>query len=222
MKVHLKTSELFASLTSWEKITMAKKWLALTSLLVGLTPASAVGQNGLPKPPKHDVPFLLHANNLIETESSVATEYNTKKKPILPSCKPLVWGQYADGTSRICDSHKPPQSPSLEALRLWIKGRSSWNFATQKEKKGCPTVLPVCGSIRWNYLSYTCRRHSKKWRILPHPWQFEQSVLFYSVLALSHRGDLSTRCIALRWNSHARVAWPLRSWMFLICPRLPE
>ena len=58
---------------------MAKKWLALTSLLVGLTPASAVGQNGLPKPPKHDVPFLLHANNLIETESSVATEYNTKK-----------------------------------------------------------------------------------------------------------------------------------------------
>ena len=145
-----------------------------------------------------------------------------KKKPILPSCKPLVWGQYADGTSRICDSHKPPQSPSLEALRLWIKGRSSWNFATQKEKKGYPTVLPVCGSIRWNYLSHTCRRHSKKWRILPHPWQFEQSVLFYSVLALSHRGDLSTRWIALRWNSHARVDWPLRSWRFLICPRLPE
>ena len=58
---------------------MVKKWLALTSLLVGLAPAPVVGQNGLPKPPKPDIPFLLHANNLIETESSVAFEHSTKK-----------------------------------------------------------------------------------------------------------------------------------------------
>ena len=60
-------------------MTMAKNWLVLASLFVGLTPVSAVGQNGFPRPLKSDVPFLLHANSLIETESNVASEHNTKK-----------------------------------------------------------------------------------------------------------------------------------------------
>ena len=61
------------------KPVMPGKRLALVSLLVSLVAVAAAGQD---KPPKPDIPFLLHANNLIETESKIAVEHEKKKELI--------------------------------------------------------------------------------------------------------------------------------------------
>jgi hypothetical protein len=44
-----------------------------------LLSAFAAAQD-IPKPPKPDVPYLIHAGNLVETESSQATEESTEKE----------------------------------------------------------------------------------------------------------------------------------------------
>jgi len=49
----------------------------LTFLLLG---PAAYGQRGLPTPPKPDVPYIVHANNLVETESSRAIEQTKKNE----------------------------------------------------------------------------------------------------------------------------------------------
>ena len=48
-------------------------------LLLGLG-AAAAGQSKPPNPPKSDVPFLIHASSLMETESNRALEHETKKE----------------------------------------------------------------------------------------------------------------------------------------------
>lgn len=62
------------------KPVMPRKRLVLASLLVSLVmPVAAAGQD---KPPKPDIPFLLHANNLVETESKIAVEHEKKRELI--------------------------------------------------------------------------------------------------------------------------------------------
>ena len=55
--------------------------LALVTLLAQLP---IYGQSSLsstpPEPPKADVPYLIHANNLVETEQSQAVEQSSKKE----------------------------------------------------------------------------------------------------------------------------------------------
>ena len=52
----------------------------MTSTLVGLLTAVAAGQGKPPTPPKPDVPFLIHAASLLETESNTAVELEKKKE----------------------------------------------------------------------------------------------------------------------------------------------
>ncbi len=44
--------------------------------------AAAVGAQNLPDPPKKDTPYLIHATNLLETETNQATEVSDKKAQI--------------------------------------------------------------------------------------------------------------------------------------------
>lgn len=44
--------------------------------------AAVVGAQNLPDPPKKDTPYLIHATNLLETETSQATELSDKKAQI--------------------------------------------------------------------------------------------------------------------------------------------
>ena len=44
--------------------------------------AAVVGAQNLPDPPKKDTPYLIHATNLLETESNQATEVSDKKAQI--------------------------------------------------------------------------------------------------------------------------------------------
>ena len=59
---------------------MTKERAILTSTLVGLLTAVAAGQGKPPTPPKPDVPFLIHAASLLETESNTAVELEKKKE----------------------------------------------------------------------------------------------------------------------------------------------
>lgn len=44
--------------------------------------AAVVGAQNLPDPPKKDTPYLIHATNLLETETNQATEVSDKKAQI--------------------------------------------------------------------------------------------------------------------------------------------
>lgn len=44
--------------------------------------AAIVGAQNLPDPPKKDTPYLIHATNLLETETNQATEVSDKKAQI--------------------------------------------------------------------------------------------------------------------------------------------
>lgn len=44
--------------------------------------AGVVGAQNLPDPPKKDTPYLIHATNLVETETNQATEASDKKAQI--------------------------------------------------------------------------------------------------------------------------------------------
>lgn len=59
---------------------MTRLRLILLSTWVGLTAVPASGQGKPPTPPKPDVPFLIHAASLVETESNTATELEKKKE----------------------------------------------------------------------------------------------------------------------------------------------
>ena len=52
----------------------------LAFCLVALAPV--VGAQNLPDPPKKDTPYLIHATNLLETETNQATEASDKKAQI--------------------------------------------------------------------------------------------------------------------------------------------
>ncbi|MEJ7609359.1 MAG: hypothetical protein WKF37_24565 [Bryobacteraceae bacterium] len=51
--------------------------LVLTAAFFAISAAAAEKYNG-PRPPKADVPYLLHADNLIETEAGAARQENRK------------------------------------------------------------------------------------------------------------------------------------------------
>lgn len=55
--------------------------LVQLTLLITLAAAMA-GAQSLPNPPKQDVPYLIHATNLLETETSEAVEESDKKAQI--------------------------------------------------------------------------------------------------------------------------------------------
>ncbi len=55
--------------------------LVQLALLITLAAAMADAQS-LPDPPKQDVPYLIHATNLLETETSEAVEESDKKAQI--------------------------------------------------------------------------------------------------------------------------------------------
>ena len=59
---------------------MTKKQLIPVSVVVGLMGAVAAGQGKPPNPPKPDIPFLIHAVSLLETESNTALEQEKKKE----------------------------------------------------------------------------------------------------------------------------------------------
>ena len=44
--------------------------------------AGVLGAQKLPDPPKKDTPYLIHATNLLETETNQATEVSDKKGQI--------------------------------------------------------------------------------------------------------------------------------------------
>ena len=54
--------------------------MLVRALLSGLIVSLAAVAQDIPKPPKPDVPFLIHAGNLVETETNEATDESTEKE----------------------------------------------------------------------------------------------------------------------------------------------
>jgi hypothetical protein len=91
-----------------------------------------------PRPPKADIPYLLHANNLVETESVEAKEEQTKKKD--------------ESTYAIAGDSSPVKTPMaepiflietdklnperLELYRLDVKNGRREITISQKKRKG--------------------------------------------------------------------------------------
>ncbi len=76
--------------------------MLLRALACGLIPVLAALAQSFPEPPKPDVPFLIHAGNLVETETNEATDESDEKEtryavpgPTSPARTPLALPELA-------------------------------------------------------------------------------------------------------------------------------
>ncbi len=109
----------------------------LTAALLGAALASLAQQYDGPPPPKADVPYLLHAENLIETEHQVAQEENRKKHIAytVPGERSPVRTPLAEPIFIILSEKFPPQAYRLYRMDV-VKGRRETAFPKKPGKRG--------------------------------------------------------------------------------------
>lgn len=100
---------------------MGKCWSALAVGALALAPALLAQENYAgPKPPKPDVPYLLHADNLIELETGEAKTEDRKKEiaSILPGATSPVRTPLAEPIFIFESDKTPAQKLSLYQLEV--------------------------------------------------------------------------------------------------------
>ena len=79
-----KTAPVVRRLESTQQMKVQNQPVLLLALMALLAQAPLYGQPSLssvpPEPPKADVPYLIHANKLVETEQAQAVEQSSKKE----------------------------------------------------------------------------------------------------------------------------------------------
>ncbi len=108
---------------------------ALASALIAASLFAAEKYNG-PVPPKPDIPYLLHASNLIETEVTQAREENKKNDTtfIVPGASSSVRTPLAEPIF-IIDS-RTVSAESFELYRLDVKGGNREVSVNSSRRRG--------------------------------------------------------------------------------------
>ncbi len=106
--------------------------------------AGSQGKGGLPDPPKKDVPYLIHADNLVETEISEAKEETRKDEQVYavpgagsPARTPLAGPEFLFESDRI-----PPEK--LQLYKMEPKNGRREVVVTRKKK---PVAKPITLSV---------------------------------------------------------------------------
>src|SRR5579884_2466057 len=88
-----------------------------------------------PRPPKPDVPYLLHANHLVPTEVSEAQEQGGKKESsyVIPGAASPAKTPMAEPIFIIESSKLTPEQ--IELYRLEVKGGSRQVVLTQRRRR---------------------------------------------------------------------------------------
>ena len=128
-------------------IVCSRRAMRLISVFLLLTcisiPAVAAEKYTGPRPPKADVPYLLHADNLVETEIGAASTENRKDNATAvingansPVKTPLSEPIFIIRTDRL-------QADRFEVYRLESKdGKREVSLGNKKGKKRRPARLP--------------------------------------------------------------------------------
>jgi hypothetical protein len=105
----------------------------LFPVIAGLSLMAADRYNG-PRPPKPDIPYLLHANHLVETEVSEAREQSGKKETmyVIPGAASPAKTPMAEPIFIIESSHITPEQ--IELYRLDVKNGAREVLLTQKRR----------------------------------------------------------------------------------------
>ena len=117
-------------------------WFA--ALLLCAAAALAQRDYAGPRPPKPDVPYLMHADNLVETELAMAKEDKRKEETIYsvagassPAKTPLAEPIFLFQSEKI-------QPEALELYKLEVKGGNRQVAVSEKKKKSArPLRLSV-------------------------------------------------------------------------------
>ncbi len=91
-----------------------------------------------PRPPKPDVPYLMHADNLVETEVSEAKESQRKDETTytIPGASSPARTPLAEPIFLLLSEKIAPES--LELYKLEVKGGNRQITMSQKRRKGGP------------------------------------------------------------------------------------
>ncbi|MBI4873543.1 MAG: hypothetical protein HY822_02795 [Acidobacteria bacterium] len=109
----------------------------LRTLVLTLTVLSAADKYQGPRPPKPDVPYLLHAGNLVETETAEASEEKRKDNTVYavagaasPARTPLAEPIFLIETAKL-------QAERIELYKLEVRnGRREVVFAEKRRRDG--------------------------------------------------------------------------------------
>ena len=128
--------------------------IALT-LLLGAVAGYAQDYNG-PPPPKADVPYLLHAENLIETEHAVAQQEDRKKQTahVIPGAASPVRTPLAEPIFILLSENLPPQNMQLYQMTVNKKTGNRETVFPKKPGKRTPrpkhlTFKRVNDNVYW-------------------------------------------------------------------------
>jgi len=108
--------------------------LCLSLVVAGLCLLAADHYDG-PRPPKPDIPYLIHANHLIETEVSEAREQSSKKESsyVIPGAASPARTPMAEPIFIIESSKLTPEQ--IELYRLDVKGGSREVVLQQRRRR---------------------------------------------------------------------------------------
>lgn len=106
--------------------------------------SAAKSKSGLPDPPKKDVPYIIHATNLLETETNQAKEETRKDEQIaaVPGANAPVKTPLA-GPEFLLESESIPPN-KLQLFKMESKnGRREVILARKKKPVAKPIILSV-------------------------------------------------------------------------------
>jgi len=121
-------------------------WLSSALLLAALLAAQSTGQrkSGLPDPPKKDIPYLIHADQLLETETGEAKEEKRGNEQIFvlagaasPAKTPLAGPEFLLLSDQV-------QPDKLQLYRVEPKGGRREVITARKNK---PVARPLFLSV---------------------------------------------------------------------------
>lgn len=117
------------------------RWIPLSICLALLAPAMAQQKYNGPRPPKPDVPFLLHASALVETEVSQAKEEQRKdvNAATIPGTASPVKTPMPEPVFLFLSEKIAPEKLEMYKLTVTKDGRREVAFpSSEKKRKDAP------------------------------------------------------------------------------------
>lgn len=125
-----------------------RRWLFAVLIATLLTPAFAEVDYRGPKPPKPDVPYLVHGDTLIETDQAEATQSEDKKRTVYttPGIAAVARTPLAEPIFLIRPEKIKPEQLSLYRMTI-EKGNREISFHAKPDKND-PEPVPLLFETR--------------------------------------------------------------------------
>ena len=125
-----------------------RSWFFAVLIAASITPAFAEVAYRGPKPPKADVPYLMHGDNLVETDQAEATQSEDKKRTVYTTAGTTATARtpLAEPIFLIRPEKIKPEQLSLYRMKI-EKGNRQISFSA-KPGKDDPQPVPLLFNTR--------------------------------------------------------------------------